>query len=119
MIFRECAAPGVPLKMNRFRIPQPPPDMPAIAPDMILAPLLAFDREGYRLGYGGGFYDRAIARMRRGASERGADGHSPPLAVGLAFAAQEEARIPREEHDAPLDAVLTERGVIVPRGFSE
>lgn len=69
-------------------------------PDLIIVPLVAFDAEGYRLGQGGGFYDRALARL------------SPPAFIlGLAFAGQEIEAVVREPHDHPLDAVLTERGL--------
>ncbi|MEC8061522.1 MAG: 5-formyltetrahydrofolate cyclo-ligase, partial [Pseudomonadota bacterium] len=67
------------------------------------APLLAFDRRGYRLGYGGGYYDRTLANLRDG------DG---VLAVGVGYAAQEVAAIPVEDHDARLDAIVTEAGVL-------
>jgi len=67
-------------------------------------PCLAFDRAGYRLGYGGGFYDRTLAALR-------ADGR-PVLAIGFAFAAQEQAAVPRAPHDARLDAVVTENGPV-------
>ncbi len=69
-------------------------------PDLIIAPLLAFDRRGHRLGQGGGHYDRAIAALR-------ADG-GPLFVLGLAFAGQEVAELPAEPHDQRLDAVLTE-----------
>lgn len=73
---------------------------PRAAPDLILVPLLGFDGRGTRLGYGGGYYDRTIVALAR-----------KPLLVGLAFAAQEFDDLPREAHDVPLDAVITEEGV--------
>lgn len=75
-----------------------------MAPAALLVPLLAFDRRGFRLGYGGGYYDRTLAELRRGGSI---------LAVGLAFAAQEVERVPADPWDMPLDLVATEQGVIV------
>jgi 5-formyltetrahydrofolate cyclo-ligase len=79
-----------------------PDDMaPVVEPDVILMPLLGFDRRGTRLGYGGGYYDRTLAAMTKKAR-----------LVGLAFASQEIAEIPREPHDVPLDAVVTEQGVV-------
>ena len=74
-----------------------------VEPDVLLVPLLAFDRAGYRLGYGGGYYDRTLAALR--AKKR-------ILAVGLAFAVQEVAQVPHEDFDERLDFVLTEQGVI-------
>jgi 5-formyltetrahydrofolate cyclo-ligase len=76
-----------------------------LTPELLLVPLLAFDRTGHRLGYGGGFYDRTIARLREA---------GPVRAVGFAYAAQEVARVPVEPTDAPLDAVVTEAEVIRP-----
>ncbi|UYN98133.1 MAG: 5-formyltetrahydrofolate cyclo-ligase [Devosia sp.] len=73
---------------------------PRAVPDIVLMPLLGFDSEGTRLGYGGGYYDRTLASLDK-----------KPLLVGLAFAAQELPFIPREDHDVPLDAVVTETGV--------
>ncbi|HTM78713.1 MAG TPA: 5-formyltetrahydrofolate cyclo-ligase, partial [Devosia sp.] len=73
---------------------------PQAAPDVVLMPLLGFDHMGTRLGYGGGYYDRTLARMA----------HRPRL-IGLAFSAQEVDAIPRESHDIPLDAIVTEAGV--------
>jgi 5-formyltetrahydrofolate cyclo-ligase len=73
---------------------------PRREPDVVLMPLLGFDRHGTRLGYGGGYYDRTLASMSK-----------TPRLIGLAFAAQEMDEIPRENHDMPLDAVITEAGV--------
>lgn len=73
---------------------------PRAEPDIVLMPLLGFDKRGTRLGYGGGYYDRTLARMSK-----------KPKLIGLAFAAQELDVIPREEHDVPLDAIVTEDGV--------
>jgi 5-formyltetrahydrofolate cyclo-ligase len=78
---------------------------PRAVPDLILVPLLGFDAHGTRLGYGGGYYDRTLARLP-----------NKPRLIGLAFACQEVAHIPREDHDVPLDAVITEHGV---RHFGE
>ena len=73
-----------------------------IEPEVLIVPLLAFDARGYRLGYGGGFYDRTLEGLRA---------RRPTLAVGFAFAAQEVAEVPTEATDQPLDAVVTEAGV--------
>jgi 5-formyltetrahydrofolate cyclo-ligase len=73
---------------------------PVGLPDLILLPLVGFDRSGIRLGYGRGFYDRAIAGLH-------AVGRRPAL-VGLAFSVQEVPRIPHEPHDVRLDWVVTE-----------
>ncbi|KIL97014.1 5-formyltetrahydrofolate cyclo-ligase [Paramagnetospirillum magnetotacticum MS-1] len=75
-----------------------------IVPQALLVPLLAFDRRGFRLGYGGGYYDRTLSDLRR----RGA-----VPAIGLAFAAQEVERVPTDPWDIALDLVATELGVIV------
>ncbi len=73
---------------------------PRVEPDVVLMPLLAFDRHGTRLGYGGGYYDRTLERLSR-----------RPRLVGIAYAAQELDSIPRESHDVPLDSIVTENGV--------
>jgi 5-formyltetrahydrofolate cyclo-ligase len=62
-------------------------------------PLLGFDKHGTRLGYGGGYYDRTLAMLS-----------SPPRLIGYAFASQEVDHVPRDAHDIPLDAVVTEAG---------
>ena len=78
----------------------PPEAAPVIEPNMLLVPLLAFDRDGYRLGYGGGFYDRTLQALRR---------RKPVTAIGIAFAAQECPTLPRDGLDEPLDWVVTEQ----------
>jgi 5-formyltetrahydrofolate cyclo-ligase len=74
-------------------------------PAVLIVPLLAFDRQGYRLGYGGGFYDRTLELLRA---------NGPVLAVGFAFAAQEVPEVPRDGTDQRLDLIVTESGVIHP-----
>ena len=74
---------------------------PKAEPDVVLMPLLAFDSRGTRLGYGGGYYDRTLASMKK-----------RPKLIGLAYSTQQLERIPREAHDVPLDAVITETGVV-------
>lgn len=76
-----------------------------IEPDAILTPLLAFDAEGWRLGYGGGFYDRTFAALR---AQRGV------AALGLAFAGQQVGAVPHGPGDERLDAIVTERGIVRP-----
>lgn len=74
-----------------------------IEPDILIVPLLAFSRDGGRLGYGGGFYDRTLEGLRARRAVR---------AVGLAFAAQEDLNVPLEPTDQPLDAIVTQDGVL-------
>ena len=86
--------------------PAPLASAPAVVPSLLLVPLLAFDRGCRRLGYGAGFYDRTlVALCRTGAT----------LAMGLAFGAQEVEQVPAGPGDAPLDAVVTEAGVVIAR----
>ena len=73
---------------------------PEAVPDIMIIPLLGFDRAGTRLGYGRGYYDRTIEAAP-----------NTPLLVGYAFAAQELTEIPRAGHDVPLDMIVTEAGV--------
>lgn len=105
LIFRAWC-PGAALVPAGFGTRVPPPEAPELEPQVLLVPLLAFDRAGYRLGYGGGFYDRTLARLRATGA---------PRAVGIAYAAQEVAEVPRDATDARLDAIVTEREVVVPR----
>ncbi len=100
LLFR-CWSPGAALKRAGFDICEPLETAPQVTPDVVLVPLLAFDRAGHRLGYGHGFYDRALSALRL---------RGPVLAVGLGFAGQEvEGALPSERHDQPLDWIVTER----------
>ena len=95
-------APGEPLVDGAFGIPVPPPEAETLDPAILIVPLLAFDDEGYRLGYGGGFYDRTLALRRA---------HAPgTLAVGVAFAGQRIECVPRSAEDQRLDWIVTEEG---------
>lgn len=107
MSFCACIL-DAPLAAGPFGTQQPGPDAPEVFPDLILAPLLAFDRQGGRLGYGGGFYDRALDYLR----SVNQSNENPLQVWGVAFSAQEVARVPTEPHDQRLDAVLTEQGVV-------
>ena len=92
-----------PLDRGQWGIREPKPDAAQVEPDILLVPLLAFDRTGHRTGYGAGYYDLTIAALR---------GRKPIVAIGLAFAAQEVPAVPAMPRDARLDLVLTEREVI-------
>ena len=72
-------------------------------PEILIVPLVAFDRQGGRLGYGGGFYDRTLEGLRA---------KGPVLAIGFAYAAQETEALPLEPTDQPLDMIVTESGVL-------
>ena len=74
-------------------------------PEIVIVPLVAFDRRGGRLGYGGGFYDRTLEQLRFRRST---------LAIGFAYAAQEAEALPLEPTDQPLDLIVTEQGIITP-----
>lgn len=98
LVFRAWA-PGEALVEGVFDTRVPPPDRPVVEPTVLLVPLLAFDRAGYRLGYGGGYYDRTLAALAQ----------NQPTSIGLAFAAQEVDTLPHEAHDRRLDWVITEQ----------
>lgn len=83
---------------------QPGPQAPVLVPRSLLVPLLAFDARGFRLGYGGGYYDRTLAGLRAKGSVR---------AIGLAYAAQLVAQLPTDPWDQPMDAILTETGLMM------
>jgi 5-formyltetrahydrofolate cyclo-ligase len=99
---------GAPLVSGVWGIREPGADAPEVEPDILLVPLAAFDRTGHRIGYGAGYYDMTITRLR---------GMKSVLAIGLAFAVQEIAAVPATPRDARLDLVLTEREVIDCRGI--
>ncbi|MEM7122897.1 MAG: 5-formyltetrahydrofolate cyclo-ligase [Pseudomonadota bacterium] len=101
LVFRAWA-PGDPLVDGALNIPVPPDDAPVVAPTLLLVPMLAFDSVGYRLGYGGGFYDRTLSLLKAS--------NSSTLAVGVAYAAQRVDAVPRNHFDQPLDWIVTEEG---------
>jgi len=94
---------GAPLVAGVWGIREPSSGAPELYPDILIVPLLAFDRCGHRIGYGAGYYDLTISRLRA---------MKPVTAIGIAFAAQEIAVVPATSRDARLDLVLTERGAI-------
>jgi 5-formyltetrahydrofolate cyclo-ligase len=96
-------APGEPLEETMWGIREPALNASEVAPDVVLVPLLAFDASGWRLGYGGGFYDRTLAGLRR---------DKPVVAVGLAYDEQRVDQVPHDSHDQPLDWVLTPSGAV-------
>lgn len=99
LLFRAWV-PGEPLVPGAWDIPVPRADAPELLPDVLLVPMLAFDRKGFRLGYGGGFYDRTLEKLRA---------LKQVVAIGVAYHAQMVEEVPIGLHDAPLDFVMTER----------
>jgi 5-formyltetrahydrofolate cyclo-ligase len=100
LIFRSWT-PGDQTSAAVWGIGEPLPSAPVLEPDVMLVPLLAFDTQGYRLGYGGGFYDRTIAQLRN---------HKPLLTIGIAFDEQRVDAVPHVDYDQRLDWVLTPSG---------
>jgi len=98
---------GQPLAAGVWGIREPMPDAPEVEPDILIVPLAVFDRCGNRIGFGAGYYDMTINRLRA---------RKPVTAVGIAYAAQEIAEVPVTPRDARLDLVLTEREAIDCRG---
>lgn len=81
----------------------PLPSAPLMRPDVVLVPLLAFDRQGYRVGWGGGYYDRTIELLRK---------TGDLTAVGVAYSAQEIEQVPTDSYDQKLDWIITEQEAI-------
>ncbi len=98
LVFRQWA-PGDALVAGLWGIQIPGDTAPEVLPDVLLVPLLAFDRQGYRLGYGGGFYDRTLQKLRA---------LKKVTAIGLGYAGQEVDAVLRDEHDQQLDWIMTE-----------
>jgi 5-formyltetrahydrofolate cyclo-ligase len=94
---------GEELGKGVWGIREPLPGAPEVFPDILLMPLAAFDRTGNRIGYGAGYYDMTLARLRA---------MKPVVAIGLAFATQQINHVPVTERDERLDLVLTEHEVI-------
>jgi 5-formyltetrahydrofolate cyclo-ligase len=98
--------PGEPTRVGRMAIPEPLETATAVDPDLLFVPLACFDRRGHRIGYGAGYYDRSLARLRASKMIR---------AVGVAYGVCEVAAVPYEAHDQSLDAIVTERETIMVR----
>lgn len=99
LIFRDWT-PETRFVPGGFKTEIPEPSAPEVVPTILLVPLLAFDLKGYRLGYGGGFYDRTLVKLRAAGEV---------TAIGFAYEGQRVDAVPRAEYDQPLDAILTER----------
>ncbi len=99
LAFREWW-PGQPLAPDRYDIPTPT-DGDFVTPQVLLLPVNAFDADGYRIGYGGGFFDRTLAAL-----------DPVPLAIGVGFDFQEVATTHPQPHDRPLDAIVTESRIL-------
>ncbi len=100
LLFRAWS-PGDVMGTVQWGIAEPLPGKPVLEPDVVLVPLLAFDASGHRLGYGGGFYDRTLARLRA---------IKPVVAVGVAYDELKVDAVPHRSYDEPLDWVLTQSG---------
>lgn len=104
LVFRRLTRETVLVRAG-FGTVEPPADAEELVPECLLVPLAAFDLRGARIGYGRGYYDRAIARITRALGHR-------PATVGLAFSAQRADAVPEEAHDQRLDRILTEAGLM-------
>lgn len=102
IVFRALEA-DTEMVQTGFGTTGPGEDAEVMDPDIMLVPLSAFDKNGTRIGYGGGYYDRAIERLHK-------KGRNPRL-IGVAFDAQRVEKVPAEPHDISLDAMLTESGL--------
>lgn len=98
MVYRRWT-PGEALARDAIGLVAPTVEQPIVEPDLVVTPLLAFDRQGRRLGQGGGYYDRALAALRA---------RKTVFVLGLAYVGQETHGLPDEPHDQRLDAILTE-----------
>ena len=96
--------PDTSLEVGGFGVSIPPESAPVVEPDWLLVPLLAFDDKGYRLGYGGGFYDRTLAALRARKSI---------FSIGVGYDDQQVGQVPRGPDDGRLDAIVTERRALI------
>jgi 5-formyltetrahydrofolate cyclo-ligase len=109
LVFRAWK-PGDVLAETMWGIREPLPEAETLDPDIVLGPLLAFDTEGYRLGYGGGFYDRTFARLRA---------LKPIVSIGIAYDEQKVDAVPHADYDERLDWILTPTGPLRANGGTE
>lgn len=99
LVFRRWH-PGLHMIRGNWNIPVPPPEADRLAPDVALAPVVGWDSAGFRLGYGGGYFDRTLARLA-----------PRPFTIGIGLQAAQLSTIFPQPHDIPLDVILTEAGV--------
>lgn len=99
---------GEALETGRYGIEIPPAGVPVFRPDVMIVPVVAFDRHGHRLGYGAGYYDRTIRQLRDLAQGAG----RALVVVGVAYSQQETGPIAPEPHDERLDVLVTEKEVL-------
>jgi len=107
LIFRLWDAAASLTPAGAYGIPEPGPEAPEVIPDVVLVPLAAFDRRGYRIGYGAGFYDRTLHLLRQ---------NNTILTLGFAFACQEVEAVPIESHDEAVDMMITESAALACAG---
>ena len=93
-----------PLYMNNFGILEPKNSKTEVVPDLVLVPLVAFDRQLNRIGYGRGYYDRSLAKIKRNKKDM--------ISLGIAYSFQKSENIPVNKHDYKLDYIFTEKGII-------
>lgn len=98
LVFREWTA-QTRMQRGDWNIPVPPPEAPRLTPQIALAPLVGWDNAGYRLGYGGGYFDRTLAALA-----------PRPFTIGVGFHSARLASIYPQAHDIPLDMIVTEAG---------
>ncbi|RID90094.1 5-formyltetrahydrofolate cyclo-ligase [Gemmobacter lutimaris] len=104
LVFRQWT-PDTAMVRGDWNIPVPPAENARLLPDVALAPLVGWDEAGYRLGYGGGYFDRTLAAL-----------HPSPLVIGVGLQSARLATIHPQPHDIPLDLIVTEAGVQVDHG---
>jgi 5,10-methenyltetrahydrofolate synthetase len=103
LVFRRWT-PDTTMVRGDWNIPVPPPEAEELTPDFALAPFMGWDAECYRLGYGGGYFDRTLAKLSNRAEGR-------PIAIGVGFQSARLATIFPQPHDIPLDYIVTEAGL--------
>lgn len=106
LVFRRWK-PDTEMVRGDWNIPVPPPDAARVVPDIVLAPVMGWDACGFRLGYGGGYFDRTLAVLR-----------PRPFAIGIGFEAARLPTIFAQPHDIALDVIVTETGVHEREGTS-
>jgi len=96
---------GEDLKISKYKIPQPLQTAEQLSPDIIIVPIVAFDKNLHRIGYGGGYYDATLQDLRK---------HKNILTIGVGFDFQETPKIQGEEHDQKLDVIITQSAILKP-----